>query len=162
MATPEVYDRRGARVLLLDGADRILLFRGRDPARPGVLPYWFTVGGGIQDGETAETAAVRETYEETGLRIEPAALEGPVWHEVAEFPLDDRLYRQTQDFYVVRVPGECAVDTSGFDELEVRTVEAHRWWTVAEIREAEEMVYPRCLADLVEGLLAGRDVRAVT
>jgi 8-oxo-dGTP pyrophosphatase MutT (NUDIX family) len=150
MATSEVYDRVGVRVLLIDGKGRVLLFRGHDPARPDVAPYWFTVGGGLEPGETAVDGAIRETYEETGLRLRPDQLRGPVWHEVAEFPFQGLAYRQTQDFYVVRLEADWAVDTSGFDDVELRTVDDHRWWTVEEIRATDEMVYPRCLAELVE------------
>ncbi|HEV7826195.1 MAG TPA: NUDIX domain-containing protein [Mycobacteriales bacterium] len=151
MATTEVFHRPGVRVLLLDPDGRVLLFRGSDPARPDVPPYWFTVGGGLEPGESAVDGAIRETYEETGVRLAPADLSGPVWHEVVEYPFENVLYRQPQDFYVVRLGSARAVDTSGFDDVELRTVDAHRWWTAAEIRASAETVYPRCLADLVEG-----------
>jgi 8-oxo-dGTP pyrophosphatase MutT (NUDIX family) len=157
MATPripadEVSQRRAARVLLLDGAGRILLFRGRDPARPDVAPYWFTVGGGLLPGESPVQGAVRELNEETGLQVRPGDLDGPVWCEVAEYSFEDVAYAQTQEFFVARVGTDVTVDTSGFDDVEIRSVDAHRWWTVDEIRASREMVYPRCLADLVEGL----------
>jgi 8-oxo-dGTP pyrophosphatase MutT (NUDIX family) len=147
-----VSDRRAARVLLLDGAGRILLFRGRDPARPDSAPYWFTVGGGLLPGETPVRGAVREMFEETGLRVRPDDLAGPVWHEVAEFSFENVAYVQTQEFFVARVGAGIAVDTSGFDAVEVRSVDAYRWWTAEEIRESQEMVYPRCLAELMEAL----------
>ncbi len=49
-ADEELIPRRAARVLLLDGAGRVLLLRGFDPAMPEHR-YWFTVGGGLDDGE---------------------------------------------------------------------------------------------------------------
>jgi 8-oxo-dGTP pyrophosphatase MutT (NUDIX family) len=151
MATTEIVHRPGVRVLVLDPDGRVLLFRGSDPARSDVPPYWFTVGGGLEPGESPVDGAIRETYEETGLHLTPADLTGPVWQEVAEYPFENVTYRQPQDFYLVRLTSPCAVDTSGFDDVELRTVDAHRWWTAAEIRTAAETVYPRCLADLVEG-----------
>jgi 8-oxo-dGTP pyrophosphatase MutT (NUDIX family) len=152
VVSPEVRDRPAARVLLLDSAGRILLFRGRDPARPEVAPYWFTVGGGLLPGETPVAGAIRETFEETGVRLRPEELDGPVWSEVAEFPFENLVYRQTQDFFVARVEAGTRVDTSGFDAVELRTVDLYRWWTVEEIRETQEMVYPRCLPDLIEAV----------
>lgn len=41
--------RTSARVVLLDEQDRVLLMRGHDPKTPD-LPFWFTVGGGIEPG----------------------------------------------------------------------------------------------------------------
>jgi 8-oxo-dGTP pyrophosphatase MutT (NUDIX family) len=45
--------------------DAVLLMRAGQSERT----WWFTIGGGIADGEDSRTAAVRETFEETGLRM---------------------------------------------------------------------------------------------
>ncbi|MET0424419.1 MAG: NUDIX domain-containing protein, partial [Actinoplanes sp.] len=46
-----VIDRRAARVLIVDPAGRTLLLHGGDPARPEQR-WWFTPGGGLEQGET--------------------------------------------------------------------------------------------------------------
>lgn len=142
-----VLDRRAARVLLVDRADRTLLLRGGDPARPH-LRWWFTPGGGLADGEAAVDGAVRELFEETGLRVDPAGLGEPVWHQVIRFSYDNRAYRQEQDFYFLRV-AEWQIDTTGFDAEEKRTIDAHRWWSAAELDATDETVFPADLADLL-------------
>ena len=142
-----ILDRRAARVVLVDGADRTLLLRGGDPARPG-LRWWFTPGGGLHDGESAAQGAARELFEETGLRIAPEDLGEPVWHQVTEFSYDHRRYRQDQDFYLVRVT-EWEIDTAGFDIEEQLTIDAHRWWSAAELEATDETVYPVELPDLL-------------
>nr|WP_162260625.1 NUDIX domain-containing protein [Terrabacter sp. Root85] len=38
---------------------------------------WYPVGGGLEQGETAQQAAVREAAEETGIKELPAG--HPVW-----------------------------------------------------------------------------------
>lgn len=53
-----------AQVVLLQG-DRILLAR-HERANGG---YWVLPGGAVEESETPEAAAVREVYEETGLRV---------------------------------------------------------------------------------------------
>jgi len=148
-----VLDRRAARVVLVDRADRTLLLRGGDPARPG-LRWWFTPGGGLNEGETSAEGAARELYEETGLRVDPADLGEPVWHQVTQFSYDNRKYRQEQDFYLVRVP-EWQVDTTGFDVEEQRTIDDHRWWTAAELDRTAETIYPENLAELLRRITAG-------
>ncbi|MGH3738177.1 MAG: NUDIX hydrolase [Micromonosporaceae bacterium] len=145
--------RRGARVLLVNATERVLLLRGADPAQPGVR-YWFTVGGGLDPGESPVQGAARELHEETGLLVPPSALGAPVWHEVAEFPFDGRWYRQEQDFFLLRV-AEWQVSRAGWDEVERRTVDAVRWWSVPELEMTDETYYPVGLAALLRGLLAG-------
>jgi signal peptidase I len=148
-----VLDRRAARVVLVDHADRILLLRGCDPARPGPR-WWFTPGGGLHPGESTADGAVRELFEETGLRVTPGELGEPVWHQVTQFSFDNRQYRQEQDFYLVRV-AEWQVDTAGFNAEERATIDEHRWWSAAELDATDEIVYPENLVDLVRRLTGG-------
>jgi 8-oxo-dGTP pyrophosphatase MutT (NUDIX family) len=142
-------DRRAARVLLVDDAGRVLLFRGHDPARPDKGSWWFTVGGGLDDGETTRAAAVRELFEETGLRVDADALEGPVHREVAEFSLGGTHYRQDNEFFVARV-AEHDVETGGFTDFEMQFVLEHRWWSAAELQTTADTVYPDSLLALLE------------
>jgi 8-oxo-dGTP pyrophosphatase MutT (NUDIX family) len=149
-------DRTAARVLLIDAAGRTLLFRGGDPARPG-LRWWFTPGGGLDAGETPARGAARELLEETGLRVDPAELGAPIWHEVTEFTYRTRWYRQSQDFFVLHLGGPrhdgWRVDTAGFDADERAVVDEHRWWTADEIDDTDETVYPTVLSALLRHCL---------
>jgi 8-oxo-dGTP pyrophosphatase MutT (NUDIX family) len=139
-----IQDRRAARVLLVDREDRLLLLRAGDPAQPE-LRYWFTPGGGLDAGESSAQGAARELFEETGLRVDPAELGEPVWHQVTEFTYNRQWYRQEQEFYLLRVP-RWEVDTAGFA---ADGILAHRWWTVTELEGATELVYPEDLARLL-------------
>ena len=140
-------DRRAARVLLIDGAGRTLLFHGGDPARPGES-WWTTPGGGLSAGETPAEGAARELWEETGLRVDPAELGEPVFQEVTEFSHNHQAYRQAQEFFLLRVP-EWQVDTAGFDDDERLSISGHRWWSQAELEASQEPIYPRGLAGLL-------------
>src|SRR3954452_4639210 len=144
-------DREAARVLLLDGRDRLMLFRGLDPQRPEDGTWWFTPGGGREPGESTEDCARRELREETGLRA--ADLEGPVWHRVAEFDFAGEHYRQSEVFYVLRVD-EHEVDTSGFQPVEASAIIDHRWWTLEELATTGEVVHPRALTTDLARLVA--------
>jgi 8-oxo-dGTP pyrophosphatase MutT (NUDIX family) len=139
--------RQAARVLLLDGENRLLMFRGWDPARPEHR-YWFTPGGGLGPDEEPAAGAARELAEETGLRVSPDELGKPVWREVTEFTFGGRWYRQDQQFFLLRIDA-WEVDTAGFEAIERETIDGHRWWTMEELARTTERFYP---ADLPEVL----------
>lgn len=69
----------GVRVIVFDDEDRLLLVRQHHENRD----IWMVPGGGIEDGETAVEAAVREMKEETNLDVSIGRM---VWHveEVSE------------------------------------------------------------------------------
>ncbi|WP_432986740.1 NUDIX hydrolase [Dactylosporangium sp. CA-233914] len=140
-------DRWAARVLLLDPSGRVLLLRGCDPARPDHR-YWFTVGGGLEPGETLADAAVREVYEETGLRIAAGDLVGPVRTDQVQFPFDGRWYSQEQAFFVVRTDAFTA-DVTHFAGYEAATIDVTRWWSADELDATAERFYPADLASLL-------------
>lgn len=142
-------ERRAARVLLLDDDDRLLLFCGADPHVPDVR-FWFTPGGGVEDGESLTDAARRELGEETGctdVELGPA-----VWTRQGDFDFEGERVRQAETYYLARVPA-WEVDTTGFTDLEQRAVLWHRWWTLAELQATTEVLYPTTLARHLADLL---------
>jgi len=143
--------RRAARVLVVDGGGRLLMFRGFDPARPQHR-YWFTVGGGIDAGESMVDGAVRELHEETGLRLCAADLGEPVFHDVTRYPFGGDWYQQEQDFYLVRVD-TLEVRVDGFEQMERESIDGYRWWTAAELASTTERYYPEELPALLARLV---------
>ncbi len=144
----DAVDRRAARVLLVDAADRVLLLRGTDPEDPSQGSWWFTPGGGLDPGEEPLQAACRELAEETGLRLPAEALGGVVHERVAHFRFSGVAYRQAEVYYLARVDAH-EVDTAGWTAVEVASVTGHRWWPRAELATTGERVFPRELAEVL-------------
>lgn len=143
--------RRAARVLVVSTENTVLLLRGGDPGRPDAGTWWFTPGGGLEEGETPEQAARRELAEETGLERDDFG--AVVLQRTIEFEFDGVVYEQSEDYFVVRAE-QFALDTSRWSPIEVATVVEHRWWSLEELRTTQEQVYPEGLPELLQRLIA--------
>jgi 8-oxo-dGTP pyrophosphatase MutT (NUDIX family) len=136
--------RRCARLLILDAAHQVLLFRYADGRRP---PFWATVGGQLLPGESIEETAARELLEETGYRdpIGPCVRRRDTVYQAGDVPLS----RWIEDYFVVYTAGG-PLQTAAWTEEERRNIREWRWWSVAELRAQSEQLLPIWLPDEVE------------
>ncbi|MGC0250800.1 NUDIX hydrolase [Pseudactinotalea sp. Z1748] len=153
-----LFWRRAARVLLVDEQNRLLLVRGHDVDQPE-RTWWFTVGGGIDPGESAREAAVREVREESGLAVSAADLVGPVLTRSAIFDFQREQVRQDEEFFMARIERPGAVRTDGWTAVERSFMDEARWWDLAALARVQVEVFPENLAELTLQLLGGWDGR---
>ncbi|NUQ87017.1 MULTISPECIES: NUDIX hydrolase [Glycomyces] len=148
---PTRIDRYGARCIVIDEQDAVL-FIGRSatadrPAR------WFLPGGGIDPGETPLDAAVRELFEETGLRVPPADVTGPVARRSFSRSRDGEVFTQDNYLFFTRVP-RFQARVSGGDAYE-QDLE-FKWIGVDELAAAEGHDAPfDPLLHLIKRLVSG-------
>lgn len=139
----EVYERRAVRAILLTPENEVLLMQLRES--PNAKGFWVTPGGGVQKGESDETALRRELEEELGLSgfaIGPVLL-----RRDHTFNWLGRRIRQREQLYLVE---SARFEPQMSDAVEARVTAGFRWWTLDELRVTTESVTPRRLAQLID------------
>ena len=138
--------RPASRILLLDGAGRVLLFRFDPPDR---APFWCTPGGAVEPGESYAQAARRELLEECGLDLEC----GP---EVAcrsiEFVTLEQVPVEADERYFCVRTTAATISTEGHTELERAVMREHRWFGREELDTWPEKLFPEDLGALLDEL----------
>jgi 8-oxo-dGTP diphosphatase len=102
----------GVTALIFDDQDRVLLHRAATDGK------WYTIGGAVDPGEDPADAAVREVFEETGLRVRPVRIVGVYTDPLVEYPNGDRVCYVSTCFLCQIVGGK--LEPQDDESLELR------------------------------------------
>ncbi|MGH3796750.1 MAG: NUDIX hydrolase [Pseudonocardiaceae bacterium] len=145
--------RIGARVLLLDEADRTLLMHACDPDDRD-HHWWELPGGGVDPGESLIDTAIREVAEETGIVLDTV---GPcVWIRETRFHYRNRTHHRREHVFLARPVDLTPTTRTKPTDNERAGLLGRRWWGHGELLECGDKLLPPALPDLLGEILAGR------
>ena len=148
---PEPMRRTTARVVPVNRDGEVLVLYGCDPLRPE-SPYWFTIGGATEPGETLAEAGARELQEETGIVVDPEQLVGPDHRGRQTFSWNGWDIDNDSHFFAVRLD-DAEISFDGLEHLEVGTIWDARWWLPAEVPK-DELAHPELPEVLARAVVA--------
>ncbi|GAB1512539.1 NUDIX hydrolase [Actinophytocola sp. KF-1] len=144
--------RIGARVLLLDQHDRVLLIHARDPDAPD-HHWWELPGGGLDQSESPEEGARREVTEETGIELDQL---GPqLWTRESRFHYRGRDHHRIDHVFLARCAQPIPTTATTFTENEKAGLIERAWFTATELHSCPDKLLPAELPTLVDAILAG-------
>jgi len=149
---PTPTPRVGARVLLLDPDNRVLLIHSRDPDQP-THHWWELPGGGQHEGETLHDTVRRELAEETGLHLDHI---GPhLWTRESRFHYRGRDHHRIDHVYLAHTPTTTPTHTLQPSANEKLGLIERRWWTPQDLTTTPDKLLPTELPQLVKDITSG-------
>jgi len=146
--------RPAARLLVVDPAGRVLLFRFVHLSGPlAGRAYWATPGGALEQGETFEQAAIRELQEETGIRTTDVGRQLARRQVELQLPDGERV-RADERYFALRTTAT-AITRTGWTALERELMTSHRWWSLDDLSRTSETVFPEDLAAILRAAAVG-------
>ena len=125
-----------------------MLFRYHDEHQ---APFWATVGGELQQGETFETAASRELLEETGFRDPIGKF---LRSRKATYPIANSAPTDwVEKYFLVQLGVHLEPTNKNWTQEELSTIIAWKWWSVGDMNLDPEQFKPNWLPDLLSILI---------
>lgn len=122
--------REAARVLLFDDEGRVLLAKGHDEDQPERF-WWFTIGGGIEEGRTPAVPRCVRSSRKRGSSWTPTTWLDPSCTELRSLIFWPSPRGKTSGSSSPRhLRPRCSRD--GWTDLERSVIDAQAWWDIDE------------------------------
>ena len=149
--------RNSVKIILLNPENKVLLI-GMDnkniKSANGEYngKFWNLIGGKIEDGEDLITAAKRELFEETGLLPQSVSFGKVVWNGELVLKMHGVKTLVKQRFIVART-SKNFVTVENLTSEEKMFERGLRWFSIYEIKNSDEVIYPVGLDEYLSDLL---------
>lgn len=151
--------RKTVRGIIVDPGHKILLIKYLDEASPSTRDFkngfWVMPGGGVEVDESFEAALKREIFEETGMRnfqIGQCLLSRLAYANLNS--IKDNLYYER--YYLVKVKNT-DINFDNITEVEKKVIKTYKWWTIEEVRESDEIIFPKGFKNIIDPKIFNND-----
>ncbi len=150
----ELRIRKCARTIVVNDLNEVLMIKHRDktpanPLRPDILEYWVPPGGGVEENETFEEAAIREFREETGLVI--SSVSSCIFQQSLKIDFGSGLMKTDERFFYSRIMGSPSPSIIGVPEME--NIADAAWIPIESILNSSETFFPEGLYTLLMNVI---------
>ncbi|MGI9606130.1 MAG: NUDIX domain-containing protein [Acidimicrobiales bacterium] len=144
--------RLTARVVLLDGSDRVFMINSSDPGDSSKPAWWEIPGGGVDFGESIAHAAAREIVEETG--ITEFELGPCIWTQECQFTFAGMWFDTEEYIHVAWCDGG-EYKPKGLEFFEALAFRGAHWWEGGALLESTDPLLPPRMREFIEPVLGG-------
>lgn len=140
-----IFNKKTGKILLIN-----YLNEKANSTKEFTKGFWALPGGGLEDNESFEQGLKREIYEETGLiNFE---LKNCVLSRVVYLDIEKGRQPFYERYYLVKTGSE-EIKTEGLTDYETNVIKEYKWWTIEEIKETKEVIFPVGLKTVIDKAL---------